>query len=288
MNKASNKRKTLSVFGAAVLGCACIGVLLRTLSLFFFYDADVGYFSRGAALPVVFNMLIAVATVGCAVLCFIPRSPLTPDNCGDSGVSRMLYAFPCLASAYALIAQISAIGSYSDIGLAIPRIELLILVFNALAIVYFAVSIFGNKIHAGFSVVFGAFAILWLMLMLVNLYFDMYIQINSPNKTMMAFALASAMLFISSELRLGLEVKKPQTQLFTTAFAVICLSTSSIPTLIAHFAGAFGNSYRATVSDILCLTLLFPAVARFVKLCFAKEADTCNTVEAVQEGSDTK
>ena len=287
MDNGIKKRGALLIFGASVIACACIGVLLRTLSIFFFYDADIGYFSSGALLPILFNVLIAVACIACAVLCFMPKTVFEPENSGKGRVSQLLYIIPCIASIYTLISQMTLIGEYSALGLPAPRIETLLLVFNALAVIYFALSIFGEKINSAVSVILGVCAMLWLIFMLVSLYFDMYVQINSPNKTMMAFALSASVLFLVSEIRLPLDTQKPKIKLFTAAFGLLLLSTSSIPTLIAHFTGAFGNSYYATVGDIICLSLLFPVSARFIKLCFAKEPDTCDTVKA-QEVSDAE
>ena len=275
----------MMIFGASVIACACIGVLLRTISLFFFYDADIGYFTRGAVLPVIFHVFILVAAIACAVLCFFPKITLEPTNFGESKTAQMLYAFPALTTLYSLILQVNLIGEYSDLGQVIPRIELFILIFNALALVYFVLSIFGARINAGVSVVLGVFSMLWLTLMLVSLYFDMYIQINSPNKTIMAFALVSAVLFLAGEIRLPLKEKKAKIRLFSAAFAVLLLSTSSIPTLIAHFAGALGSGYTATIGDLICLTLLAPVCARFVKLCFA-EAPSVSDNDATQPESD--
>lgn len=265
------KRKALRAFGISVIACAALGILLRTLSLFFFYDADIGYYSRGAVLPIIFNAIMIISAIACAAICFVPNlSVMTEEGFGESRIADILYAVPALLSIYSIIAQMLVIGQYSDIGLEIPKIRLIMLALNALAAVCFIISVFRTKTSPILYVVTCVGAMLWLMLMLVDLYFDMYVQINSPNKTVIAFALVSAILFLSGEIRLPLNFKKHSIRLFSAAMAVIFLAVSSVPTLIAHFSGAFGKSYEATIVDVICLALLLPVCARFIKLCFNK------------------
>ena len=271
MNISFKTRGALRGFGTAVIVCAVLGALLRTLSLFFFYDSDIGYYSHGAPLPVIVNALIIVAFIGCALICFIPRISITPDTFGESRVVDILYLIPCLISAYAFVAQIYLVSQYSNIGLAIPKMQLLLVVLNAVAVIFFALSTCRTRVKPTLLIISGILTMLWLVLMLVSLYFDMYVQINSPNKTLMAFALVAAILFLSGELRLSIDDKKYGVRLFSSAIALIIIASSAVPSMIAEFGGAIGDTYSATLGDTVCLSLLFPVCARFIKLCFGKK-----------------
>ena len=48
------KVKTTTLFTVTAF-CTVLSLVLRTLSFLFFYDAEAGYYARGAALPMISN-----------------------------------------------------------------------------------------------------------------------------------------------------------------------------------------------------------------------------------------
>lgn len=283
-------KKFVGMLGALILGISGIGVLLRTVLTLFFYDADVGYFVRGSVLDVILYVLLAITSVAAFTVCHVSKIDLEPISYGVCKTVNYLYAIPFAATLYFIISRaeefsgcyrfLSEYSRYSSsLGQKLSEqvtsawmvcISFLLAFFAA---VYFALAFFGEKINRPFVSVFGIITALWLLTVLYEIYFNMFVPMNSPNKTFAALSLISGAIFMVSETRLVLPVKKPRSHLFAAAFAVLFLSASSIPTIIAHFSGAFGNSYSFGVDSVISLSILFPATARLISFCFSKKAD---------------
>jgi len=283
MNDIFKSSKARLIFGASVLGVALTSVVLRTLALFLAYDSDIGYFSNGAVLPIILYALLAVSALLLIPLCFIKKVSVEPLGFGESRIADYLYALPAAASLYGAFSMGALVLSYADINVPAPRTLIFCLIFSIPAIAFFVLSVIRAKKSGSFFAVFAFLTMAWLLIVLASTYFDVTVPINSPNKTFSAFALASIILFLSSEARLVLTEKNPRVRMFSTACSVIFVSVSAIPNFIAHFFGAFANSYAVGIDDIICLSLLFPITARFISMCFAKEADSVQDAEAPDE-----
>jgi hypothetical protein len=52
------------------LAVTVISVILRSLSMLFFFDSSIGYYSIGAVLPIISNIFTAVGVIGFLILAF--------------------------------------------------------------------------------------------------------------------------------------------------------------------------------------------------------------------------
>ena len=287
--KRSDKR-LVGMFGALILGISGISVLLRAVLTLFFYDADVGYFVRGSILDVILYVLLAVTSVAAFAVCHVSKIAIEPIRYGECKTVNYLYAVPFAATLYFIISRTEEfsdcyrfLSEYSRYSSSSGQ-ELSELVTSAwmvcisfllafFATVYFALAFFREKINRPFVSIFGIITAIWLLTVLYEIYFNMFVPMNSPNKTFATLSLISGAIFLVSETRLVLPYKKPRSHMFAAAFSVLFLSVSSIPTIIAHFSGAFGNSYSMGMDSIISLSLLFPASARLISFCFSKKTD---------------
>ncbi len=94
------------IYLIAVLAAAVLSAILRTAAIFVGYDADIGYFARGKALPVISN-LVCVLAVAAAV-----AFPFFADRSGK-GIHPSAHrrtAPEYFATAYAAFVMLGAFG----------------------------------------------------------------------------------------------------------------------------------------------------------------------------------
>ena len=56
-------KRNFNIYVIGSLAAAIVCVILRSLSVFMFYDLEIGYYTRGAALPIAFNILLVLSVV---------------------------------------------------------------------------------------------------------------------------------------------------------------------------------------------------------------------------------
>ena len=92
---------------------------------------------------------------------------------------------------------------------------------------------------------------------LAAIYFDMTVEMNSPNKLILQAALISVMIYFVYELRMLLGGKKahPRAYVASGLVAVALSASAAIPLICGYFAGLISNSYFFTESFI-CFNMM--------------------------------
>lgn len=231
------------IFRIAVLCGGVAATVLRALSLFFFYDADIGYYQHGSVIPAVANALLAILALFAALSCFLlGKNAPRAEKYTVSGKCSAVFA----ALAFAAVAVEAGLSSYellkiydiSDMTPAVLLINLLILVTPIAACAYFVLYALG-RLSPAFALMGGFCAVIYFVILLASSYFDISIQMNAPEKLASHLCCVCALLLILNEMRVMCGAQKKAFYLFSVSFSAIALNACALPTAIASLAGVF-------------------------------------------------
>ncbi len=283
MTKIFKTKKALRIFGICVPCVALLSVVLRLISLLFFFDADIGYFKSDSIFAGISGIIPAAATLACAILCLISQIKLEPIYAPEVRSVRISAAFPALAFAAFSGMYIYSLVNYSEIYGSVPFSYILCVICAVGGCAFFILKLLGGKRVPSILTVFcGLCALVWVLLALVECYFNTFIQMNSPIKLTFQYACLSAMLFLVSEMRRTVDTDRASFHLFSSAFALIYLPVSAIPSLICFFAGKMPYSYSMFYYDAVFALLTVFAAVRFITICFCKQEPAVEA-ESTQE-----
>lgn len=209
------------IFRIVILCAAGVATVLRSLSLFLFYDADIGYYQSGSVFPTVFNVLLAIFAIFAVVSCvmFGKNSPV-PE--------KYTLSSKCSAVFVALAFAVVTISSMTSITVIAPLI----------ACAYFVLYALGH-LSPSFSLAGGIFALVYFVITLATSYFDISVQMNAPEKISLHLCCVCALILILNEMRAMCESERKAFYLFSVSFSAIALNACALPTIIASFAGVF-------------------------------------------------
>ncbi len=269
MSEKLRSRKALIIYGSVTLGVSLLCVVLRLLSMLFFFDTDIGYYESGALLPIISNFLPTAAVVWAFVLFAVPALHLSPNAPMDTRAPR-LSAIPALVGfAGFSFVYIRSLIELSEFFGQIPRSYILAAICSVIALLFFIFKVIGRS-GTAVSVISGIFTIVWIILALMESYFDTYVQMNSPMKLVFQFACLSALLLIVSEMRVGVDGTRKNLHLFSAAASTILLPFSAIPSLICLLLDKQPLTYTLAYYDAILLLLWVLSVARLAQMCFFK------------------
>ena len=288
MLKIFKSKRALTVFGICVLAASLVFAVLRTISLLFFFEPEIGYYTAGAPLPVIMNILLVIAVLACAALTFIPAVGVSPVEGRENVYTRAVSALIALGFLSFSVHYIISLAQYSGIYAEIPPSYLLCAVASVLSCVFFAVKALNKDSLAAPYVICGIFVVLWFALVLAECYFNAFVQMNAPNKTIFLFACLSAILLAVNEMRIPLGRTKRAFHMFSAALASVLLPFSAIPSTICYFTGNMPLNYTLISYDAIILLLSFLAISRTVQMCFGTEAKISEQVEEPAEQPESE
>lgn len=255
MSNIFKNKRAIQIWGICAAAVSVLSVVLRTLSILFFYDRDIGYYKAGAILPVIAQVLPLLAVAVALIFVIVPSLRPQVDTSTDGTKISSGAIFPAVGfSAYAVLYAVTVIGaSYFDAReLMLPIAIAVCLVLGA---IYFWLTAFEKKLGTWLYVLSGLGAILSLAYFLTSSHFDNAVQINAPNKTVFHLAIIFSMLFVVCEMRNGLPQRKPFFHLFGATATVIFALTSSVPSILCYFLGKMPYSYSLFYEDGVLLFL---------------------------------
>lgn len=300
MSNIFQSKRALRIYGAGILGVTALCVILRIICMTFFFDSDIGYYDKGAALPIILNILLFLAAAVSLILCLVPKIKLSPVPPTPTKATRMCAIFPAAGFAAYAVIYFSLLAEYSSLYGTLPFAYILTAIATVGACAFFALYAFRKNNGDILFVLTGVLAVIWFVVALAECYFDTLVQMNSPNKLIFEFATLGAMLLTVNEIRQGFEFKRPAFHLFSASVATLFLLTDSVPSIIFSIMGKMPRSYSLLYSDAVLLLLAVLAVARLLNMCFGKEEeavcesceedipDECTDTDAAEDAESTE
>lgn len=245
MNSANRPLRLLTV---AALGAAALAFILRLISVLFFYDTEIGYYTAGAILPIISNITLVLSAVALIVLplCTLSkgRTVATP-----SGLSRWCALIPALFMAIHAIKLIAGSMSSGSV------MTLLSLLASIAATGFFCCLAFVDR-PSGVTVGCGVGFVLFLGLSWLSSYTDFTVAMNSPDKLFFNIACVGAALFTVGELRANYDTARARTYHCYSALALLILCAGPAVAVIGNIFGRYsGNAARSEDLPLLALAV---------------------------------
>ena len=262
MKESSNK---LKVFVYSTLGLTLLCVALFTISMFVSFDADIGYFAR-TPLTGIQSTLMIVSVIFFACIAFlIPKGSLP---CEDVKGNRLTQFSSLLCGlvfiGITVLNFLSTYNSAAGLSDSQKNVFLIISVSGLLSSIYFIYdALASDKKAIAIQVISSIFIFINLLCTVISEHVDLFVPINAPRKNLLFLGCIATAMFIVQELKFKSGIHQPRAYVFFGSAATLLFSVLSIPSLIAHYAGAFkDNSFL--VYYIIGLSLAIYAATRIV------------------------
>ncbi len=313
------------LYGICALTAVCAALWI--LAVLFGFEADVGYFRRGALLPA--GALAVFAAGGCcAVASFllIPRGGMPRNTRYQSGVNAAALdfcGFILLFEAGLRVKEFingikavkAALALYSDVGLfaamradfAENRPDRMALILSGVAVVAGALAAFyflargaGDRLNRNLLAVFGVCCGFRALCGLGIIYFDLTVAINSPLKLAAEIALICVMLWTMLEVRFILPegYARPELYFSFSLFTVLVCVPAGAGVLAASLSHAV-SSDGLLVEGAFCLVIgvlaairlfLFTGKIRKAAVegdCYEADEESAQKVEEAGEAAES-
>ena len=264
--------KKIKLCSLVALALAALAIILRTSCLLWFYDAEIGYYTKDI-LPEVFEVLSVVAPVlFLGVFFMIKRGDKTSDGKEDNLAIRISSALALVAfSLFFVFSIISFVFSTISTSLLTGNVILdIILELSVLvSIVYFAMNLFASSANRVIQTALGFGIVIWSVCVLAITYFDIYIQLNSPEKIILHLALVSNMAFFVGEFRCFVGGVRSKIYLFSAFCSVFFSGACSIPYIVAYICGIV-NGEEYLLYNVVLFALFVYSATRLISFSFAE------------------
>lgn len=209
-----------------------LAIILRCVNLFFFYDIGIGYYRAGAFLPIAERilMILAVVCIGVGCVYFFRRKEII-----YSEKPHTLLKIAAILSALTLVIFTVVCLNRGENPSWMSR---LLPILSIIAAAYFLLHTSPEAIPPLPRFITGLALILWLLFSMSSAYFDVFTQMNTPQKLLFQLSCVAGMLFTVSELRVLVSESRPVLYLAAYSVALFFTGAYSVPSLIAGFAGA--------------------------------------------------
>ena len=237
-----------SLFIVLTLILTAAGIALRTLNIIFFFDYDIGYYQSDAVLPLIMNIFFVVSvSFFAAASIFLTRIPESFSG-HEKNPFTIVASSVCILTFLAL--AVNSLLFYMKLPMHITAVYAIISIISSL---YFISNIlnFGGQYRALLTIP----VIVNFVFILAISYFDVTVQMNSPEKILLHItALASIFLFIS-EARCIFEPIRKKSYLFWLCAALFFSGVYSVPSLICFISD--GVTERNFISFIIIFFAIF-------------------------------
>ena len=257
-------------------------IVLRTVAAVNYFNYEYGYFTN-ESLPAIANALIAASFFFFLIYIISTRAKVSlipsfssPANYIPSAAVSASLVFMIIHLAKVFINEEQSINKW---------LALVILIFAALSIIYFALNTIFIRTVSVRRANFGLCTIAFFGLYLAYLYFDKSLPINAPAKIVDQIAYVFAAVFFLYEIRLSLGREKWRSYMIFGFGAAIFSAYSSIPSLITYFVNGEVISNSIYESILTLSVFLFAIFKLFLtdKLVERKESPVVTELKAAAE-----
>lgn len=237
-----------SLFVLLTLILTAVAIALRTLDLVFFFDYDIGYYRSDAVLPLITNIFFVVSVLFFAVsTVFLTRVP-------DSLSGREKNPLTVVASSLSILIFLALGINFLRLYMLLPTYIIAVYaIISFVSAIYFISNIFnfGGQYRALFTIP----VIMNFVFILAISYFDVTVQMNSPEKLLLHITCLSAMFFFILEARCIFENIRKKLYLFWLCTSLFFSGVYSVPSLICFVTD--GVYDRKFISFIILFFAIF-------------------------------
>lgn len=290
----------LKVYLYSTTALALVCAILRAVCYFVSFDVWVGYF-KASPLVTVTNILFVLTLLWAASgFLLIPKKAMQQSRFDFSGnavfFTSLIAGFVMAADfAYKIYAynkngifkrmEFVFSDSYRSDSLQIERVTMVLIIIGIVSSLLSAVCFFARstpKSSKALTAALGVFPMLRLLSGTALVYFEMNVQMNSPSKLMIQFAMISLMLYFLGEERqcIANEYERPGRYFVFGLIAFALSIATGVSELTAYFSGILTRG-DFCVEAFICFVLSFYVLARILVL--ASPLDHPQENETVEE-----
>ena len=265
-------RASALLYTFIALGLSVLTAVLGIFSVMRCYDASIGYYARGAVLPIILTILCAASVIFFAVFAILRFRKRDVAYAKNPSLAVRITALA--SAAVALLLAITDLRSGASI---------LSLLLGLGACLYFLLIATKNATPA-LSLAFGVCAIFRWILVIAASYRDVFLPMNSPEKTWLHLAAVAGIFFLISELRALISKPYTATWFFAAASATLLSATAAVTMLTGELSHRFYGK-TSLVFSVLLLCVAAYAGARLVSmaLCPKPEEEVIEPTEKIEE-----
>ena len=248
----------LSGFGCLTL----LTLLLRSLALTLSFDVEIGYFSKGTALPIVVHVFEVISLLVCFVPFFLfgKQAKLSVKHAPLNLAERIAAGLAALGLLGVVAYLILCLSGDATLIPAPKVLAILCALFSLIGVFFFLQLIRDRKEPAA---LFGSGVILAAVLLLSITYFDRYTQMNTPHKVSLHLCMLSIMLCMLFEIRTLIGQERPLGHAVASCLCIFCTATYGGSNLIAFLAGSYSDPLYL-MGDLLSLGFAIYLICRTV------------------------
>ncbi|MBR4881555.1 MAG: hypothetical protein IKU19_06445 [Clostridia bacterium] len=225
-----------------LLACGVVFAALQCFMVMNLYEADVYLYAHGTVLPTVFNVVLSLFVIGVLVYFSLCTCGEYSDKLAETSfVSRI---FSLLAAASLLYTGVTEFIGYNQNAAGLMYMEqkqdkfiFWSSVISFGAFIYFLVFAFVPDKLNKLKTFLGCITVVWHILYLLSVYFDMTSPLNDPMRLMNEFALVGIMMYLTVEIRYLCGIPKKGFYIGASVVAFTLLLSSSVSNLIFAFGG---------------------------------------------------
>lgn len=256
-SQAGTKKSYTTLICAISVVLAALATAGRLISLYCFYD-KIGYFQRGAILPVISNVLYVLSLLFFAFSAFF-LLPKSEPRATLKKAERIAALLPAAALAVHVLLCAKTLFEGAKI------FEILDLLLAIVGVIFF-VSLAFCRQPSALTAISGVGVVLWMLIVWIISYLDLNVPMNSPDKLFFHFACLGGATFVFFEVRTLYAMPRNRFYLFSMLASILMLSVSAIPSIIASFDNVF-SVYTLLQYDTVFLTLAIYSLVRLVFFC---------------------
>ena len=243
---------------------AVVATVLRTLCLGLGFDRDIGYYARGAAMPVFLHVLEAV-TVVCffTLFFFVPREAMPAEK--PTAPSRTRRIVPALVALLFALNFVAFCRVNTGHGLPTALFVCGVLFIPA-AVAFFLLPILGLARRRDLTVTLGILSVFGVVCLVAVTYFDAYTPMNAPHKTGLHLSFVPVLFYLLYTLRDAAGAPMPRAKAVASMTAFFAAFTVGVSDLLAYPMGAFKDP------AYLAQDLLLIGIAVWIGVSTAAEA----------------
>lgn len=273
----NDKNKTVLMYAAAAIALTVLGIVLRTVCMFFFYDAELGYYTADLLPAVFYFVCILSVALFATSFAFVKRDGVKYDGV-TAGAATALTSVVCVVSfAIFFIVSVMSFSIYSGNVI----FDLICKLSALLGVVYFAMNLVPN-VNRGAQTLCGFGIIVWNIYVLAVSYFDITVTLNSSIKIMLHLALVSAMFFFVCEFRCFVSEMRQKAYFFSLCLALFFNGVMAVPALIFNIA-EYGAAYEYLLYDLVYLSFFLYFASRMICLIQEKKGKAVDRTDNTEQ-----
>lgn len=241
-------------------GVTCAGAISRTLAYLFCYDAGIGYLRKGNAFSIIWALVLSLTVLLAAAVAIFGRHRLAinssrPHACTVTAKSSAIISMAaCLLGALYFILKLT--GGDTRILVLAGAITCVIAIYHYVTLASCGYARQTLCLLTGYVVPI-AFA-----LMIADMYFEMTVTLNNPDKVMFICSFMLFMVVQLFELRFIIGRALPALYVAFSILAVTVGAAASVPFVVAVFC----NVYERVIMAPAALMVLALTVATLLRM----------------------